>query len=88
MARPRRGKDVCDVRFVDLAPDEQIIEEVRFVSDDPDFAVPMTLTTRFEPVVDGTKVTVAARSVPAAISPEDHQVGIASSLRNLARLTE
>jgi uncharacterized protein YndB with AHSA1/START domain len=82
------GKDVCDVRFLELAPDHQIIEEVRFVSDDPAFAEPMTLTTRFEPVIDGTKVTVTARDVPAAISPEDHQAGIASSLRNLARLTE
>lgn len=82
------GKDVCDVRFLELAPDDQIIEEVRFVSDDPGFAAPMTLTTRFEPVRDGTKVTITARGVPDAISPDDHQTGMASSLRNLARLTE
>jgi uncharacterized protein YndB with AHSA1/START domain len=82
------GEDVADVRFIELAPDDRIIEEVRFVSVDPGYATPMTITTSFEPVVDGTKVTVVARDVPPGISPEDHKAGIASSLRNLARLTE
>jgi uncharacterized protein YndB with AHSA1/START domain len=81
------GQDVAEVRFLELG-DDQIIEEVRFVSDNADYAEPMTITTGFEPVVDGTKVTVAARNVPPGISPEDHKAGIASSLRNLARLTE
>ena len=81
------GEDVADVRFLELG-DEQIIEEVRFVSSNPALADPMTLTTSFEAVIDGTKVTTAARGVPDAIRPEDHQAGIASSLRKLAQLTE
>jgi uncharacterized protein YndB with AHSA1/START domain len=87
-----RGKtspreDVADVRFVELSIDG-IVEQVRFVSDDPAFAEPMTIATSFEPVVDGTKVTFAARAVPSAIDPDDHKTGMATALRNLARLAE
>lgn len=80
-------EDVVDVSFVELT-DTQIIESVRFQSVDPAYAEPMTLTTRFEPVVDGTKVTFAASEVPATIDAEDHKTGMASALRHLARLTE
>lgn len=81
-------EDVADVRFRELVPDERIIEEVRFVSEDPRLAAPMTITTSIEPVTGGTKVTFSARSVPDVIDPEDHKTGMASALRNLARLTE
>jgi uncharacterized protein YndB with AHSA1/START domain len=82
------GTDVCDVRFVEIAPDDSIVEEIRFISDDPERARPMTMTTRFEPVIDGTKVTITALGVPVGIAPDDHELGLASSLSNLARLTE
>ena len=88
-----RGKssaheDVAEVRFVELMPEERIVEAVRFVSDDPAHAGTMHLTTSFDAVADGTKVTMAATGVPLVIAPEDHQSGMASSLRNLALLTE
>ncbi len=35
---------------------------------------------------DGTLVTIEATDVPPGISPEDHAVGLASSLENLAGL--
>lgn len=81
------AEDVADVRFLDLGED-RIVEQIKFASSAPEFAGPMTMSTSFEPVVDGTKVTIAARGVPARVSPDDHQAILASSLRNLARLTE
>lgn len=64
------------------------MEDVTFVSDDPAFAGRMILTTRFVPVADGTRVTIAATDVPPGIGRAEHEEGIAQSLRNLARLTE
>lgn len=82
------GADAAEVRFVELAPDERTVEEVRFVSDDPALAAPMTITTHFKRVADGTKVTFAATNVPAEIDVEDHKTAMVSSLHNLALLTE
>lgn len=82
------SEDIAQIVFIELDPERRIVEQVNFVSDDPAFAKKMTITTSFEPVVDGTKVTFAARDVPEAIRSEDHKAGMASSLRNLALLTE
>lgn len=82
------GTDVAEVRFVELLAEERIVEEIRFLSDDPAYSASMRLVTTFEPVADGTKVSFAASGVPAAIDPDDHKTGMASALRSLALLTE
>lgn len=84
-----RGKstpdsDIVSVRFVELIPDELIIEAAEFESDDPANAG----TTRLMPINGGTKVSITASDVPARISEEDHRAGMVSSLRNLALLLE
>jgi uncharacterized protein YndB with AHSA1/START domain len=74
--------------FVELIPDEKIVERIRFMSDDPIFSQPMIITTSLRAVKGGTKVAVLCENVPAAISSKDHVQGMTSSLRNLAMLTE
>lgn len=91
--RSVRGKtsehsDSFEGRFAMLVPDRRIVEEIDFESDDPDFTGTMRLTTTFEPVAAGTKVTVLCENAPAGIKDSDHQVGIESSLANLAAFTE
>lgn len=88
-----RGKstaesDVVHVRFVELVPDELIVEAATFESEDASFAGTMTITTRLAPIADGTKVTVTAQNVPNGISAADHRKGMDSSLKNLALLLE
>ena len=88
-----RGKtsdhsDGFEGRFAKLDPDRRIVEEIDFESDDPDFRGTMRLTTTFEPVAAGTKVTVLCENAPAGIKDSDHRVGIESSLANLAAFTE
>lgn len=80
--------DVFEGRFAELVPDARIVEVVRFKSDDPAFSGEMTLTTTLHPTPDGTDVTVVIDNVPAGITAEDHEAGIASSLANLARFVE
>ncbi|WP_169583212.1 MULTISPECIES: SRPBCC domain-containing protein [Microbacterium] len=81
-------EDIAEVRRVRVEPPELIVEEVDFASDDPAFAGTMTMTWTFTEGDGGTYVEVAARGVPDGIDPADHAAGMASSLRNLARLVE
>lgn len=77
--------DVVEVRYVEIVPDERVVQAVDFVSDDPAFAGTMTMTWSVHPVEDGTRVDIAADGVPDGISAEDHATGMGSSLGNLAR---
>jgi uncharacterized protein YndB with AHSA1/START domain len=88
-----RGKatadsDVVDARFVELVPGERVVQAVDFLSDDPANAGTMTMTWELAGVDAGTRVTIRAENVPAGISAEDHAVGLASSLANLAAYLE
>lgn len=80
--------DAFTGRFVTLVADEKIVEEVDFVSDDPQFAGTMRMTTTFEAVPDGTRVTILVENAPAGITPADHDMGIRASLANLAAFVE
>ncbi|MFA7603366.1 MAG: SRPBCC domain-containing protein [Novosphingobium sp.] len=81
-------EDLVTGRFAELIPYEQIVEEVVFQSDDPAFAGTMRVTTTLAEITDGTRVTIACENVPPGIGVEDHEAGIASTLRNLAAFIE
>jgi hypothetical protein len=91
---PRTGgkataaSDIVEARFVDLVPGLRIIQKVDFVSDDPAVASTMTMTWEIAAVEGGTCVDITADDVPDGISVDDHAVGLASSLANLARHVE
>lgn len=80
--------DIVEARFVDLVPGERVVQAVEFVSDDPSYAGSMTMTWKTTAVDEGTRVDFIAADVPVGISAEDHQVGLASSLENLATYLE
>lgn len=81
-------EDLFTGRFTELLAYERIVEEVVFQSDDPAFAGTMRVTTTLDELADGTRVTITCENVPPGINAEDHQVGIASTLRNLASFIE
>jgi uncharacterized protein YndB with AHSA1/START domain len=88
-----RGKtsentDVVRVRFLELSPDERIVQLVEFESEDPAFAGGMTMTWTLAEVPGGTEVTIRCENEPQGIRPEDHETGMRSSLANLAAFTE
>ncbi|APR53170.1 ATPase [Sphingomonas koreensis] len=87
-AKSTADSDIVRVRFVELVPDELIVEAAEFESEDPAYAGTMTITTHLSPVTGGTKVSVTASDVPPGISEEDHRQGMESSLKNLALLLE
>lgn len=82
------NSDMIDGKFVEIVCPERIVQEFRFVSDDPKFAGSMLMTWTLAETPQGTLVSVAAQNVPEGISPEEHQIGMTSSLEKLARYVE
>lgn len=80
--------DVVEGRFLELVPNERIVQSALFESDDPAFAGTMTITWRLKAVPAGTEVTVLCENVPEGIRPEDHDAGLTSTLENLAAFVE
>ena len=88
-----RGKssadsDIVEARYVDIVPNDRVVQAVDFVSDDPAFAGTMTMTWAVRAVAGGTRVEITADDVPDGISADDHAAGLASSLKNLASYLE
>lgn len=80
--------DVVKGKFLEFIPNERIVQSVAFESGDPMFGGEMTMTWTLTAVPEGTAVTIVCENVPAGIRKEDHDVGLRSSLENLAAFTE
>ncbi len=79
------NEDIAEARFVELVPDQRIVQEVDFVSDDPAFQGTMRMSTLLTSLGDETEVRFVAENVPEGISAADHAEGMNSSLANLAK---
>lgn len=76
--------DVASVRFIELVPGRRVVQGVTFQSDEARFGGEMMMRWQLDPVAAGTRVTVSATDVPEGISQADHELGLGSSLANLA----
>ena len=83
-----RDTDTFRGRFVELVPDEKIVEVVAFESEDPSFAGDMKITTRITDAGEGTRITILFEDIPTGVRPEDNEIGSQQSLRKLAALVE
>lgn len=81
-------EDRLTSQFVEIIPNEKIVEIISFVSDNPDFQEKMTTEVKLEPVANGTKVTFTFKNIPKGIKPEDNEAGTISSLKKLADYVE
>jgi uncharacterized protein YndB with AHSA1/START domain len=79
------GSDIVEARFLEVVPGARVVYAVDFVSGDPAYAGTMTMTWELTAVDTGTRVDITADNVPDAVSPEDHVVGMTSSLHKLAQ---
>ena len=80
--------DTYHGRFLRLVPDEQVIEEFEFETDDPGLRSTMTMTTTLTDASDGTDVSVRHEGVPDRVPAADNETGTRMALANLARLVE
>jgi uncharacterized protein YndB with AHSA1/START domain len=89
-----RGKsapdaDVVEARYLDIVPNDRVVQAVDFVADAPEFSGTMTMTWSVAATdTGGTLVQITADDVPDGISAEDHAEGLTASLSNLARFVE
>jgi uncharacterized protein YndB with AHSA1/START domain len=80
--------DTFEGKFVELRPNEKIVQVVEFESEQPEFAGEMKLTWTLADIDGGTEVTVICEDIPKGIRLEDNEVGSRQSLRKLAALVE
>jgi uncharacterized protein YndB with AHSA1/START domain len=89
----QRGKtngdtDTYHGRFVELAPDEKIVQAIEFETEQPGLAGEMTMTVTLADAAGGTEVSLHFENMPAAVRPEDNEAGTRQSLAKLAALVE
>lgn len=80
--------DTFQGRFIELVPEEKIVEAIAFELRELVFAGEMKMTTRLADAADGTEVTILCEGLPAGIRPEDNETGTRQSLQKLAGLLE
>ncbi len=80
--------DSFEGRFVELVPDQKIVQVFEFESNQPEFAGAMTITWRLAEADGGTEVTALCEDIPPGIRLEDNEEGSRQSLRKLAAYVE
>ncbi|MDH6193619.1 uncharacterized protein YndB with AHSA1/START domain [Mycobacterium frederiksbergense] len=80
--------DTYHGHFVELVPNERVVEAIEFESDDPAFGGVMTMTTTLTDAGDGTEVVIEHTGIPDAVDPADNETGTRMALAALAALVE
>ena len=80
--------DTYHGRFVELVPDEKIVQLVEFETDDPAMQGEMRITLVLADVEHGTEIRYAHEGVPDAIPAADNETGTRMALAKLAKLAE
>jgi uncharacterized protein YndB with AHSA1/START domain len=92
-AEDRTGKtegatDTYSGTFERLVPDELVVEELAFDTDDPALGGGMTMTWTLRETDDGTEVDLVHEGLPDVVRPEDNETGTRMSLTKLAAYVE
>ena len=81
--------DTYHGRFVQLVPNERVVEVDEFETEDPEMLGEMTITITLRDADDGGTDLVAVHDgVPPGVSPADNEAGWRSALNGLAVLVE
>jgi uncharacterized protein YndB with AHSA1/START domain len=80
--------DTYHGRFIELVPDEKVVEVVEFETTDPALQGEMTLTISLVDADGGTEILAVHDRMPPGLSPADNEAGWRSSLAKLAALVE
>jgi uncharacterized protein YndB with AHSA1/START domain len=80
--------DTYHGRFIELVPDEKVVEAVEFETADPALQGEMTISFTLADADGGTEVRAVHDRLPPGLSPADNEAGWRSSLAKLAALVE
>jgi uncharacterized protein YndB with AHSA1/START domain len=82
------GTDTYNGRFLELVPDEKIVQSVRFESESAEFAGKMRITTSLADEDGRTRIAMLCENISRGIRREDNELGCWQSLKKLASLVE
>ena len=74
--------------FIELVPNQRVVEEFEFETSDPDFAGVMRITTTLVDARGGTDLVIVHDGIPPGVSVEDNEIGTEMALDKLAALVE
>jgi uncharacterized protein YndB with AHSA1/START domain len=80
--------DTFHGRFVQLVPNERVVEVVEFETVDPELRGEMTITMTLADADGGTEVLAVHEGLPPGLPTADNEAGWRSSLARLAALVE
>lgn len=80
--------DTYHGKFLELVPDERVVELTEFESSDPAMQGEMTITTTLSDAEDGTDLVAVHEGLPPGVSPVDNETGWRMALDKLAELCE
>ena len=75
-------------RFLELIPNQRIVQAINFDTSNPDFMGEMIMEVTLKSIDTGTKVTFTFNNIPIGIKPADNEAGTISSLEKLANYVE
>ena len=74
--------------FIDLVPNERVVEELEFETSDPAFRGVMRIATTLIGARGGTDLVVLHDGIPPGVSAGDNEIGTKMALDKLAGLIE
>ncbi|MFO0876291.1 MAG: SRPBCC domain-containing protein [Gemmataceae bacterium] len=80
--------DTYHGRFVQLVPNEKVVEVLEFETNHPEMSGPMTVTFTLTPRDGGAELLAIHENVPPGVAPADNEYGWRMSLNKLADLVE
>ena len=81
--------DTYHGRFIELVPNERVVQVVEFEATDPGMRGKMTITMSLRDLAGGgTEIVAVHDHLPPALSPADNELGWRLSLAKLAALVE
>jgi uncharacterized protein YndB with AHSA1/START domain len=80
--------DTYHGHFVELTPNERVMETMEFETDDPTMRGAMTVTFTLTDADGGTDLLAVHDNIPHGIAPADNDLGWQMSLNKLAALGE
>ena len=80
--------DTYHGRFVELTPNEKVVETVAFETDDPAMQGEMTIAMTLADADGGTEIVAVHDGLPPGLRAEDNEAGWRDSLGKLAALVE
>ncbi len=80
--------DTYHGRFVELTPNDRVVEAIEFETDDPAMQGEMKVTTMLTDTAGGTELIAVHDGLPPGISTADNETGWRMALARLAALVE